>query len=80
MTWRVDRVLDPERAVLVEGGDALGRRHELRARRGRGRLDEVDDRLLGGAVVPGGQRVGLARGRVPPRGDQRAEHKERDDC
>ena len=41
-------MLDPQRAVLVEGGDALGRRHELRAALGRGRLHELDDRLLGG--------------------------------
>ena len=30
---RVHRMLDPQRAVLVEGGDALRRRHELRAAR-----------------------------------------------
>ena len=35
---RVHRVLDPQRAVLVEGGDALSRRHEVRAPRRRGRL------------------------------------------
>jgi hypothetical protein len=28
---RVDRMLDPERAVLIEFGDAFGRRYEIRA-------------------------------------------------
>ena len=26
----IDRLLGPQRAVVVEGGDALGRRHEIR--------------------------------------------------
>ena len=56
---RVHRMLDPQRAVLVEGGDARLRRHELRARLVGGRLHELDDRLLRGAVVPRGQRIGL---------------------
>src|SRR6185312_9000106 len=54
---RVHRMLDPERAVLIEGGDALRRRHELRAPFGRRRLYELDNGLLGRAVVPGRQRV-----------------------
>ena len=41
----IHRLLGPERAVVVEGGDALGRRHEVgRAFRGHLR-DEVDDGL-----------------------------------
>ena len=68
----VDRVLDPERAVLVEGGEPIRRRHEVRAARLGGGPDEVEDRLLGRAVVPGRQRVGLLRpgGRRKPE-DQR---------
>ena len=44
---RVHRMLDPQRAVLVEGGDALGRRHEVRAALRDGRLHELDHGLLG---------------------------------
>ena len=62
---RVHRMLDPQRAVLVEGGDALGRRHELRAALRRRRLHELDDRLLRRAVVPRGQRIGLCEGCAP---------------
>ena len=61
----VDRVLDPERAVLVEGGEPVRRRHEVGAARLGGGADEVEDRLLGRAVVPGRQRVGgLGEGRA----------------
>ena len=59
---RVHRVRDPQRAVLVEGGDALGGRHELRAALRGGRLHELDNRLLGRAVVPRRQRIGLGMG------------------
>ena len=62
---RVDRMLDPQRAVLVEGGDALLRRHEILARGVGGRANEVEDRLFRGAVVPGGQ--GIAAGSRPER-------------
>jgi hypothetical protein len=67
---RIHRVLDPQRAVLVEGGDALGGRHELRAALRRGLFTKVDDRLLGRAVVPGRQRVGLRLG-MHAQGEQR---------
>ena len=61
----VDRVLDPERAVLVEGGEPVRRRHEVGAARLGGGADEVEDRLLGRAVVPGRQGVGgLGKGRA----------------
>ena len=54
----VHRLLDPQRAVVVERGDALGLGHEVgRAFRGH-RRDEIDDRGFGGAVVPGRQRIG----------------------
>ena len=53
---RIHRMLDPQRAVLIERGDALLGRHELRAGLlGRG-LDEFHDGLLGRAVVPRSQR------------------------
>ena len=42
----VHRLLGPERAVVVEGGDALGRRHEVRRAFLRHLLDESDDGLL----------------------------------
>ena len=54
------RLLAPERAVVVERGDALGDRHEVRRAFLRHLLDEVDDGLLGLAVVPRWERVGSA--------------------
>jgi hypothetical protein len=49
---RIDRVFDPERAILVKGGDAFFGLHKLRACPvGRG-LDEVEDRLFCGTIVP----------------------------
>jgi hypothetical protein len=62
---RIHRMLDPQRAVLVERGDTLGRRHELRTSLGRRGLHEFDDRFLGRAVAPRGKRVGLRLGRCP---------------
>ena len=48
----VNRVLDPQRAVLVEGSDSLLRRDEIwRTHCGRFR-DEIHDGLFGRAVVP----------------------------
>ncbi|MNC90926.1 hypothetical protein D3C83_70850 [compost metagenome] len=49
----IDRVLDPERAVLVEGGDAVGDGNEPVVAFVGCRGDEVEDRLPGRAVVPG---------------------------
>ena len=57
----VDRVLDPQRAVLVEGGEPVLERDEVRAAGLRGGTDQVEDSLLGRAGVPGRQRVGLLR-------------------
>ena len=72
---RIHRMLDPERAVLVESGDALLGRHEFRASLIRGGLHEVDDRLLGGPVVPRGQRVTRCCGlRLRGRGQERSRH------
>ena len=55
----IHRLLGPERAVVVERGDALGGRHELRAAFFRGCLDELDDSFLCRAVVPRRQRICL---------------------
>ena len=55
----VDRLLGPQRAVVVEDGDALGDRHEVRAALRRHARDEIGDGFLRRAVVPGRQRVGL---------------------
>ena len=40
----VHRLLDPQRAVVVERGDALVRRHEVRPALRRDARDEIDDR------------------------------------
>ena len=53
---RIDRMLDPERAVLVEFRDALLQRDEILARRVGGCAHEVKDRPLRGSVVPRGER------------------------
>ena len=73
----VHRMLDPQRAVIVEHGDALRLRHEIgRAFLGH-LLDEGDDGRLRGGVVPRWQRIGLGlrRGRTTqqsrPQGTQR---------
>src|SRR5438876_2781605 len=49
---RIDRMLDPQRAVLIKRGNALLGRYELRAALRRSRLDEFYDGLLGRSVVP----------------------------
>ena len=38
----IDRLLAPQRAVIVEGGDAFGRWHEVRAALRRHARDEVE--------------------------------------
>ena len=55
----IDRLLGPERAVVVEDSDALGRRHEVGPRHA---CDEVQERPLRRPLVPGGQGVGLRTG------------------
>ena len=55
----IDRLLGPERAVVVEGRDALLDRDEIRPALLGHALDERDDRLLRRALVPGRQRIGL---------------------
>jgi hypothetical protein len=54
----VHRLLGPQRAVVVENRDTLGRRHEIGSTLPRRSLDEVDDGPSGGTVVPRRQRVG----------------------
>src|SRR5262249_50662585 len=51
----VDRLLGPQRAVVVEGGDALGDRHEVRRAVTRHTGDEIGYRTLRSAVIPRGQ-------------------------
>ena len=54
----VHGLLAPQRAVVVESRDALGRRHEIRRALFRHPGDERDDGLFRGSIVPGRQRVG----------------------
>ena len=49
------RPFGPQRAVIVEHRDAVGGRHEIGVAWRRHARDEIQDRLLGGAVVPCGQ-------------------------
>ena len=73
---RIDRMLDPQRPVLVEGRDALRWRHEVGARGVGGRVDEFDDRVLRRPGIPRGQGIAF---RVRPPGEAErsrpAEHK-----
>ncbi|WP_371930184.1 hypothetical protein [Bradyrhizobium sp. CCGUVB1N3] len=57
----IDRLLAPQRAVIVEYGDAFGGRNEVRAAVSRDARDEIGDRRLRRAVVPGWQRIGRLR-------------------
>ena len=50
-------MLDPERAVLVEGGDAFLGRDKIRTASFGGGFDKVYDGLLRRAVVPLGERI-----------------------
>jgi len=55
----VERLLGPQRAVVVEDGDAFGGRDEVRGSILRHALDEGHDRLLRRSVVP--RRQGILR-------------------
>jgi hypothetical protein len=57
----IDGLLGPQRAVVVEGGDALGGGHEVRAALPGDPGDEVEDGLPGRPVVPAGQGRALLR-------------------
>src|SRR5215471_10197611 len=63
--WCIYGMRDPQRAVLVESGNAVRLEHELRAPLRRGRLHELNNRLLRGTVVPGRKRIGLRDGLCP---------------
>jgi hypothetical protein len=54
---RVDRMLNPQRAVLIKGGNALLGWNEFCPSGFRGGADKVDDGLFGRAIIPRGQRV-----------------------
>ena len=64
----------PSRAVLVKGGDARFRRHEFAAGPIGRRLDQLDDRVLGRAIVPRRQRIRLCL-RVESKKEQDEERK-----
>src|SRR5262245_66085824 len=51
----VDRLLRPERAIVVERGDAVGGRYELGRARARHARDEFNDALLVLTVLPRGK-------------------------
>jgi len=53
----IHRMLDPERAVLIERGDAFLGRDKLRATGFRGRFDKIHNDLFGPAIVPRRKRV-----------------------
>jgi len=60
----IDRLLAPERAIIIERRDALTRRNEFwRALLYHGG-NEGDDRLLRGSGVPGRERTRLSKGRA----------------
>jgi hypothetical protein len=48
----IHRLLAPQRAVVVEGRDALRRRDKIRRAFAANRSDEAQDRLLGRTIVP----------------------------
>ena len=53
----IQRLLRPERTVVVERGDPLRLGNEVAASLRRHLLDELHDGFLRGTVVPGGQRI-----------------------
>jgi AcrR family transcriptional regulator len=57
---RLQRVLAPERPVVVERSDAIGERNVPRTARLRHARDEIDDHGFRRAIVPGVQHVSRA--------------------
>jgi hypothetical protein len=53
----VHRLLGPQRAIVVEGGNALVGRYEIGAALGRDARDEIGDGLFHRAVIPGGEGI-----------------------
>ena len=73
-------LLDPERAVIVEGRDALVDRYEVRTALRRDTRDKVEDRRFRRAVVPGGKRIALClslRRDRAKRGREQRKHRQR---
>ena len=69
----IHRLLGPQRAVVVERGNALGGRHEVRRAFLRHLRDEFDDGLLRLAVVPGWKRISSLSRRQTTNGQGEAE-------
>ncbi len=59
----VHRLLDPERAVIVEGCDALIFGHEVRTALGGHARHKLCDRVFHRTIVPGWQWIGLRQRR-----------------
>jgi hypothetical protein len=59
----IERLLTPQRTVIVERGDALRNRHKIRAALCRYARYKVDHRFLRRTVVPGQQGIGLCKRR-----------------
>jgi hypothetical protein len=57
LNLEVDRLLGPERTVVVEDRDAFGRWYMLRPALACHPPDEIDDDPFGAAVVPGRKRI-----------------------
>jgi hypothetical protein len=66
----IHRLLGPQRAVVVEHGDALFGRNELLARLVRDCLHECDDARLRRAFVPGRKRLGGLERACPQQREQ----------
>jgi len=56
---RIDRVLYPQRPILIESSNALRQRHEFWARLVGGRANEFVYCGLRGSIIPRGERIGL---------------------
>jgi hypothetical protein len=57
----VQRLLGPERAIIIEGGDSLGDGHEVRRALCGDFRDEIHDGLLCLALVPRWKCIGCVR-------------------
>ena len=76
----VHGLLDPERAVIVEGRDALLDRYEEGPALRRDPGDEVEDRGLGRPLVPGREWIALRlslRGGRAKQGREQRKHRQR---
>jgi hypothetical protein len=58
-SWKINRLLGPQCAVIVENGDTLGRRHKIHSVLLGDARDKVRNGVLGGSsIIPGWQRLG----------------------